>query len=740
MKRWFFTLALMAVSVVANSQITQSFDAPEPDLRSNINSEKRFKAGGDTIWSTTFDWADPSAPLGWKLPSGWTVEDYTDLGNPWIWRKDTLRWSTSKLSPPSFFKSVNDGFIVMPIIEYNFRDGVFVSHKSDTYIMTPPIDCSNSPSVVVSLSQWWRHCCGAVAMQMQVTSDGGAHWAIYDMTYGTGSNTYTPPRYRNVEINISEVAAGAPAVQIKFYMAGAENYFWEIDDLVLTEAYTSDLVLDDAWTFMNGGRQDPVGLINYLPISQINSPSEVEGIIGELGFRGSLLNNGMNDAEEASVNVSILKNGQEVWNKTTESSNLWSLDRDTVEISQRFLPDDYGDYTIRFYATQAGDERPLNNYMNMAVTVNDTLYQRADFTTESSANSGGYVGGGNAGDMVGMIYDLPVASEINSITAYISGFEPNSNTTFQMVLLKFMEADNVYTEWLVSDIVDMNESMAKTFVTMPLTKDGETEFLEPGTYIAAVRSWGEAPNDPDGIPGMWIGWDLTTRGENAFTWVYLSTLGTEFATNRLLQIGLNFEESGGPDQAPVTFNVDMNKQIASGEFIPGTDNVDVAGSFNNWAGSDYLSDTDNDGIYTITLDNMPVGQKIEFKYRINKSWDTSEFPSGGPNRTYTIRYWNVLNHIYNNGITMGRAELTSLSSLSVFPNPSDGIFTLDISLENPVEGLVIVTDVQGKELLRRALSGSNHQTVRFEESLAPGIYFVNFRNKKENLIEKLIIR
>ncbi|HSG28523.1 MAG TPA: alpha-amylase family glycosyl hydrolase, partial [Candidatus Krumholzibacterium sp.] len=90
---------------------------------------------------------------------------------------------------------------------------------------------------------------------------------------------------------------------------------------------------------------------------------------------------------------------------------------------------------------------------------------------------------------------------------------------------------------------------------------------------------------------------------------------------------------------PVTFQVRMGYQIELGSFDPGSDFVDVAGSFNGW-GSDPLTpltDTDGDSIYEITIDGFDESDYIEFKFRINGQWDgTEEFPGVGNNRSYTV--------------------------------------------------------------------------------------------------------
>ncbi len=72
----------------------------------------------------------------------------------------------------------------------------------------------------------------------------------------------------------------------------------------------------------------------------------------------------------------------------------------------------------------------------------------------------------------------------------------------------------------------------------------------------------------------------------------------------------------------VTFSVNMSYQAMMGNFNPGSDFVDVAGSMNDWMGEDVLTDEDGDSIYVGTFE--AVEGPIEYKYRINGTWDTYE--------------------------------------------------------------------------------------------------------------------
>ncbi|MBT3244317.1 MAG: T9SS type A sorting domain-containing protein [Bacteroidetes bacterium] len=739
-----FTLLLCALGIVSLSfgQVLQTAqDAlvnQEKEVISLGNAD--FKAGGDTIWFTSFDWADASQERGWSLPEGWEIADLTDFGMPWVWRNDTLNGNFTTQSAPAHFPTAEDGFMAVPVDEYNAIDGVTSSNASDTYLQTPPIDCSSSASVMVNFNHLFRLCCSNYNLEMLVTNDDGVHWALYDVRFGVDGNTVTPVKFRSPQINISDVAAGMSNVQIRFYIHGPSHYYWMLDDLVLTEAYENDLVLEDTWAEFNGGFDERIGHINYWPMSQLGLEAEVGGNIGDYLFRAALLNNGMVDQENTMLQTTILKNGEQVYEDVSEPTVIWPLDRDTVEVVSTFLADDYADYHVSFEAISDNPEEvPTNNSASVMFTVTDTLMHRADFSAESGANTGGWTGGSNAGDMVGVGYDLYVATEMNAITSYIYNVTDADFPTYQYVLMKYLEEEDLYIEWLTSDIYSADSTIARSWQTHEIEKDGETEFLEPGFYLACVRLWGDDGSD-EGSNGLSIGWDKDAKYRGSYTYMYQAASNSEYSTGKMNQIGIVINEEGGPVAASVTFNVDMNAHIANDEFNINSDFVDVAGSFNNWEGSAQMTDEDGDGIYTITIDNVDVAALIEYKYRINANWDTSEFPAGGPNRTYTVRYWNILDDVYNGGETTGVEDLALIESLIVYPNPTQGDFTVKVSNTEATSISISLIDIQGHVVYENRLEGVISHTETIENKFSKGIYFLSVNNGKEVKVKKVIVQ
>ncbi|MCF7911860.1 MAG: T9SS type A sorting domain-containing protein [Candidatus Cloacimonetes bacterium] len=135
----------------------------------------------------------------------------------------------------------------------------------------------------------------------------------------------------------------------------------------------------------------------------------------------------------------------------------------------------------------------------------------------------------------------------------------------------------------------------------------------------------------------------------------------------------------------VTFLVNMNYQIVLDNFDPEVDFVDIAGSFNEWGATPMVGeDLDEDGIYEMTVTGLEVGFLCEYKFRINGSWNTSEFPGGGPNRQYTVVAGeNIVGHWYND------EQLPSVFADVVFTITDGTESYLDIKFKSSFDGWVL---------------------------------------------------
>jgi len=179
----------------------------------------------------------------------------------------------------------------------------------------------------------------------------------------------------------------------------------------------------------------------------------------------------------------------------------------------------------------------------------------------------------------------------------------------------------------------------------------------------------------------------------------------------------------------LNFTVNMSNYIADSLFNPRTDTVDVAGTFNNFIGTkDILSivpGTDST-IYSITIPGFLVGDRLEFKFRINSSWnDTSvEFPYGQPNRVWIIEQDKYTYTCFYNdqGTTFGIPENGLMDQVKVYPNPAQEHIAIEVP--ESIKKILLVSLTGGKILDRETKSDTN---VNLDlSSLSKGTYILLF--------------
>ncbi len=185
-------------------------------------------------------------------------------------------------------------------------------------------------------------------------------------------------------------------------------------------------------------------------------------------------------------------------------------------------------------------------------------------------------------------------------------------------------------------------------------------------------------------------------------------------------------------------SVKMGYWASLGKFNPATDFVDVAGNFNDWSGGEAYRLTpvgDPDHTYTIKLDKLVDGTKLEFKFRINGSWnnDKHEFPNGGPNRELTITgLANSLNKWFNDEVLSVRDVISN--NLGVYPNPARDY--VNVVSENQIRELRVINAMG--QVVHAQRVGSDRAQIAVG-GFDRGIYFIQVMTEKGVAVERVII-
>jgi hypothetical protein len=185
----------------------------------------------------------------------------------------------------------------------------------------------------------------------------------------------------------------------------------------------------------------------------------------------------------------------------------------------------------------------------------------------------------------------------------------------------------------------------------------------------------------------------------------------------------------------LTFNVNMAGSISSGMFTPGTDTLYVTGSFTDWnepstGGSLELTDADNDGNYTVTMEIAANFGEVQYKYFINAGWDGGEW-EGEPNRIANIADADVAtNDTWNNAI-----EDNQLAEIQLFPNPFNNAITLT-NLEHATQ--IAISNMLGQQVLNVNVDELT-ETIS-TANLNNGIYFITITDTNNNTRTERIVK
>lgn len=100
--------------------------------------------------------------------------------------------------------------------------------------------------------------------------------------------------------------------------------------------------------------------------------------------------------------------------------------------------------------------------------------------------------------------------------------------------------------------------------------------------------------------------------------------------------------------------------------------------------------------------------------------------------------------IKNKTVGLDKLNKQSIASLKmqVYPNPSDGNFTVKFNLNKKADVKVIVQDSSGKiittSILKYTVAGENFFTKKLEGLVNEGIYFITLETTEENMTHKVI--
>lgn len=252
-------------------------------------------------------------------------------------------------------------------------------------LTSPVMDLSDDLSVAVRFNQFYRRFAGPGNSQqvtgsyIEVTNDGGDTWTSFAVNSGLAVNAQTAVNDVQV-VDISSVAAGQEAVQIRFVFDG-NYYFWQIDDVYLIGLPDNNLSLERVFS--------PIVTL-YTPQAQLGPLfADVDG----WPFAAAMKNNGGN-VVTATVGVTITAvEGPVVFEITQDIELVPSPDDVVITLDEPFDPVglDPGEYIVSYELFQDGveDFDPSDNTQSFNFFITDnTSWQSGEPRTSTGPPQG----------------------------------------------------------------------------------------------------------------------------------------------------------------------------------------------------------------------------------------------------------------------------------------------------------------------------------------------------------------
>ncbi|MFH2094405.1 MAG: T9SS type A sorting domain-containing protein [Bacteroidota bacterium] len=553
MKKFTFLIAMVVLTGALFAQWADQPASIRMDAKKTaptaekFQKEKELKAAGDTLY-----YFDMSNAANWNFHHvgssiDWVIEDSDAAGGTAL--GDALGTLSNCTAP----QSVYDGWYFLGF------DLIPPIHDAYLEYVGPALDFTGVNGVLLQYRQWYR-AFNDDRVDLEISTNGGTNWTtVQNDLYGfLVVNTNAPTPY---QVNLTTFCANQSNVKFRFHfycdnvdVNYGGGYGWILDNIAFVEAFANEVELTNVYpnfswinwqgTYrripgniladtMNTG--DPIYQWPYCPMP------------GRIWFGAKVQNNGVNTATNISLDVTVTDGGgggttyyssstiTPIASLLTDATDSLGTDSLNPFIFNDFtgsaIPLAIGGFDINFSITSgAADELPANNSDVFSFAVTDTVYAIDNNPANpSGVTPGSWASGGNDGDIFGVSYDV----WINNCCARTMSVFIDGSTTFDVSgysatirgILFVSDGAGGYTSILSSDVIDIVDTMADTWLHIPFFLDGFSEIIPAETYLAGIEivayngqeiRFGEDNSSPQAIWATM--WNFYSEG----TWYALS--------------------------------------------------------------------------------------------------------------------------------------------------------------------------------------------------------------------------
>ena len=500
---------------------------------------------------------------------------------PWKWTNSghTGDYPTTALGSTTS----GNGWMIVDSDADNFSGGPL----EHTELISPVIDCSLYPNIVVSFEQMFRRYQADTCLVM-VSNDGGATFpGKYYVNPSIDQTGTDNPDLKM--INISSEAGSQSQVVFKFVWYGAWDYGWQIDDVMLMEQPANDLELTGMALNMTGS--GPGGFRDYygkVPLTQV---TDIEYGVGINNF-------GSQTQYNVTSTIDCQESGMSVYNDVVNHGTITSDSSFAAYHSNWYNPSSIGVYEATFtISADSTDEEPTNNSGMVLQEITDGEYNPFGSGDKLSSISGTFYTGGDDGFKLANLFEMEAADEITSVSVGLrTGTSTSTGNCYScpgaLIQVSVFDSAGVvggnpgqtllYSDFYTLTEADTTAGIAHIHIPQisPLTGVSQNRMLQPGGYYVAIETYSNAGNSPVTI------YDDQTMPRGAWSSI-IYIAGEQWYTNGdafWIQANFGFEASIGnndfvseislypnPSKGQSTLNYDLSE---NGNVIINIHNID----------------------------------------------------------------------------------------------------------------------------------------------------------------------
>jgi hypothetical protein len=647
MKKLYTIASFVLVSAISFAQVTDaSFPSPTDVSTKTLKSNKIYSSYAEK--ATPF-WTEDFAN---GIPTTWTNGNTPTppvISAPWVYRGPSTtpgvntgsQGAYAGTNGPIASPTAANGFMLFDS-DYYDNGGTAGNFGAGTYpcnsitggaptghvgtLTTDSIDCSMYPDISILFHSFYREYTGIAKIAFSI--DGGL---TFTDTVEVHPNIEVNERTENdyqVMVRMPFNIAGNSNVKIQFIYDGTilyntsynGYYFWMIDDIELIETPAYLMTVVDAnfggWNttpFSDGFGMD----YTYMPLNQ--------SAVSPYKFEATIANSGANTLNNVVLNAEVIDDaGSSVFTSTSTATNINTMDTLVTKTNNDFTPSSTGIYEFAYWGISDSILASDTTYKVSVAT--DTVYGR---DMNNPGSSTWRVGRSCGGMQLGNVFDVFVADELTSVSAYVAGYSVPGSNMFAVLY----EVD---------------------------TAGGAMDFI----YLDQTD-------------------DYTITSADTNNWVH---------------IGFN----GG-------------YSLVASQYM-----IAIGG---------YANPIDTFGI--VTSGDAPVSM--------------SRIQDNGcniGNQSFGYWYWISSTPMIrmNFGDVSVSVENVFSGKLSVYPNPSEGVFNLDLVNVNSGDYLISVSNILGEVVYseNRDVNSSTSATLDLSD-MKSGVYMLNIQNDNNIISRKLII-